>query len=110
MPIATWKIMARLANQAGYHYAATEQKGWAPSVGEKIKVVVAGQTTWCVVAEISKDHSTRNGIDVFTVRVDEQGSASGGPVFVGPRRSTGDSGGRADMRLRLSPLPSRTRP
>jgi hypothetical protein len=32
MPIVTWKIMLRRANQDGYHYLATEQRGWAPSV------------------------------------------------------------------------------
>jgi hypothetical protein len=71
MPIVTWKIMLRRANQEGYHYLATEQKGWAPSVGEQVKLVVEGRTVKWTIAEIFKDHSTREGIDVFTVRVDE---------------------------------------
>jgi hypothetical protein len=40
-------------------------------VGEQVKLVVEGQTVKWTVAEIFKDHSTREGIDVFTVRVDE---------------------------------------
>jgi hypothetical protein len=71
MPIVTWKIMLRRANQVGYHYLATEQKGWAPSVGEQVKLVVEERMVTRTIAEIFKDHSTREGIDVFTVRVDE---------------------------------------
>jgi hypothetical protein len=71
MPIVTWKIMLRRENQVGYHYLATEQKGWAPGVGEQVKLVVEGRTVKWTIAEIFKDHSTREGIDVFTVRVDE---------------------------------------
>jgi hypothetical protein len=71
MPIVTWKIMLRRASQVGYHYLATEQKGWAPSVGEQVKLVVEGRMVNWTIAEVFKDHSTREGIDVFTVRVDE---------------------------------------
>lgn len=71
MPITTWKIMVRRANQAGYHYVATHQKGRAPSVGEQIELAVEGRTVKWTIAEIFKDHSTKDGIGVFTVRVDE---------------------------------------
>ena len=37
-------IMLRRANQVGYHYLTTEQKGWPPSVGEEAKLVVEGRT------------------------------------------------------------------
>ena len=71
MPIAIWKIMLRRSGQAGYHYVATHQRGRAPSVGEQIELVVQQRTIkWCI-SEIFKDHSTRSGTDVFTVRVDE---------------------------------------
>jgi hypothetical protein len=71
MPIVTWKIMLRRANQDGYHYLATEQRGWAPSVGEEVNLVVEGRTVKWTIVEIFKDHSTREGIDVFSVKVDE---------------------------------------
>jgi hypothetical protein len=71
MPLAVWKIMLRRDGQAGYHYVATHQKGWTPSVGEQIELVVEGQPVKMTIAETFKDHSTREGIDVFTVRVDE---------------------------------------
>jgi hypothetical protein len=70
MPIVTWKIMLRRANQDGYHYLA-EQRGWAPSLGEEVKLVVEGRTVKWTIVEIFKDHSTREGIDVFSVKVDE---------------------------------------
>ena len=71
MPWATWKIMLRRANQAGYSYVATHQRGRATSVGEQIEIVVEGRTVSWTVAEVTKDHSTKGGKDVFTVRVDE---------------------------------------
>ena len=71
MPIVSWKIMLRRANQEGFHYLATEQRGWAPSVGEEVKLVVEGRMVKWTIVEIFKDHSTRVGIDVFTVKVDE---------------------------------------
>jgi hypothetical protein len=71
MPIVTWKIMLRRASQEGYHYLVTEQRGWAPSVGEEVKLVVEGRMVKWTIVEIFKDHSTRVGIDVFTVKVDE---------------------------------------
>jgi hypothetical protein len=70
MPATTWKIMVRRAGQPGYHYATTLQKGYAPSVGEEVELAVDERIKW-TVAEISKDHSTRARIDVFTVMVDE---------------------------------------
>jgi hypothetical protein len=71
MPWATWKIMLRRANQAGYNYVATHQKARAPMVGEQIQLVADGRTINWTVAEIIKDHTTRAGMDCFTVRVDE---------------------------------------
>jgi hypothetical protein len=69
MPICTWKLMLRRANQVGYHYLTTEQKGWPPSVGEEAKLVVEGRTVKWTIVEIFKDRSIRT--DAFTVRVDE---------------------------------------
>jgi ABC-type polar amino acid transport system ATPase subunit len=71
MPITTWKIMLRRAGQAGYHYVSTHQRGWAPSVGEQVEFIVEGKTVKMTIAETFKDRSTKEGIDVFTVRVDE---------------------------------------
>jgi hypothetical protein len=71
MPWATWKIMLRRANQAGYNYVATHHRGRAPSVGEQIQIVADGRTLNWTIAEIIKDHTARGGEDVFTVRVDE---------------------------------------
>ena len=71
MPITTWKIMLRRAGQAGYDYLKTEQKGWAPTAGERGKFSVEGRPVRWTIAEIFKDHTTREGTDVFTVRVDE---------------------------------------
>jgi hypothetical protein len=71
MPVTTWKIMVRRADQAGYHYAATHRRGRAPSVGEQLELVAEERTVTWTIAEIFKDHSTRAGMDVFTVRVDE---------------------------------------
>jgi hypothetical protein len=70
MPITTWKILVRRADQEGYHYATTLQKGYAPSVGEEVELAVDERIKW-TVAEIFKDHFTRARIDVLTVRVDE---------------------------------------
>jgi hypothetical protein len=33
MPLVTWKIMMRRADQEGYHYLTTQQRGWAPTGG-----------------------------------------------------------------------------
>jgi hypothetical protein len=72
--------MLRRAGQQGYHYVATHQKGHAPIVGEKIESMADGRVINWTVAEIFKDHSTRAGIDVYTVRVDEtEERASAGP-------------------------------
>jgi hypothetical protein len=40
-------------------------------VGEQIESTAEGRAISWTVAQIFKDHSTRAGIDVFTVRVDE---------------------------------------
>jgi hypothetical protein len=69
MPITTWKIMLRRANQQGYHYLTTEQKGWAPSVGEQGKVVANGQKVKWTIVEVFRDPTMRT--ESFTVRVDE---------------------------------------
>jgi hypothetical protein len=71
MPMATWKIMLRRANQDGYDYVATHQRARAPSVGEQIQVAASRRTINWTIAEIIKDHTTRAGVDCFTVRVDE---------------------------------------
>jgi hypothetical protein len=71
MPMVTWKIMLRRTNQAGYTYVATHQRAQAPSVGEQIQIVANGRTINWTVAEITKDHTTRAGIDCFTVMVEE---------------------------------------
>jgi hypothetical protein len=63
--------MLRRVDQQGYHYVATHQKGRAPFVGEQIESVVDGRTINWTVVEIFKDHLTKQGIEVFTVRVDE---------------------------------------
>jgi hypothetical protein len=63
--------MLRRADQANYHYVASHQRGRAPSVGEQIELTVEGRTIKWTIAEISKDHSTREGIEIYTVRVDE---------------------------------------
>jgi hypothetical protein len=85
MPITTWKIMVRRADQTGYHYAATLQKGYAPTVGEEVELAVDERIKW-TVAEIFKDHSTRARIDVFTVKVDETERAVKGEIAPPPRR------------------------
>jgi hypothetical protein len=72
MLIATWKIMVRRAHPAGYHYVSQRIKEDARRVwGKQIELAVEGRRLKWTVAEISKDHSARAGIDVFTVRVDE---------------------------------------
>jgi hypothetical protein len=71
MATTTWKIMLRRAEQAGYHYVSTHQRGRAPIVGEKIELVVDGCTVKWTVAEIFKDHLSREGMEIFTVRLDE---------------------------------------
>jgi hypothetical protein len=76
MSIATWKIMGRKAKQAGYHYLATYQRGYAPSVGEQVELVVDGHPAWWKVTAVFKDRSTMAGVENFTVRVDEPESAS----------------------------------
>ena len=78
MPFTTWKIMVRRADQTGYHYAATHQRGYAPSVGEEIEFAIEERLVKWTIAEIFKDHSTRAGMDVFTVRVDETEQAVSG--------------------------------
>jgi hypothetical protein len=72
--------MLRRAGQHCYHYVATHQKGREPIVGEQIESMADGRAINWTVAEIFKDHSTRAGTDVYTVRVDEtEGRAGAGP-------------------------------
>ena len=71
MPLTTWKILLRRADQAGYHYVATYQRGREPVVGEHIERTVGDRTIKWTISEIFKDHSSRQGTVVFTVRVDE---------------------------------------
>jgi hypothetical protein len=71
MPITSWKFMARRGAEPDYHYAGTQHRGRAPLVGEEIELVVEKQMVKWTITEIFKDRSNR-GIDVFTVRVDEQ--------------------------------------
>jgi hypothetical protein len=70
MPVTTWKVMVRRADEANHHYVATHQRGRAPTVGEELELVVDKRMVKWTIAEISRDPSTR-GVDVFTVRVDE---------------------------------------
>jgi hypothetical protein len=69
MPITSWKVMLRRAGQEGYHYLTTQQRGWAPRVGEETKLVVEGRTVKWTIVEAIKDRSLK--ADAFTVRVDE---------------------------------------
>jgi len=72
--------MLRRAGQQGYHYVSTHQKGRAPIVGEQLESMADGRAINWTVAEIFKDHSTKAGIDVYTVRVDEtEGRAGADP-------------------------------
>ena len=61
MPLTTWKIFVRRADQAGYHYVATHQRGRAPGVGEHIERAVDGRTIKWTVSEIIEDHLSRSG-------------------------------------------------
>jgi hypothetical protein len=78
MPTIMWKIMLRRAEQAGYHYVATHQGRRAPSLGEQIELVVAGCSVKWSIAEIFKDHLSREGSEVFTVRADEAVESASG--------------------------------
>jgi hypothetical protein len=69
MPLVTWKIMLRRADQEGYHYLTTQQRGWAPTVGEEVKLAVEGRAVKWTIVEILKDNSL--SVDAFTVKVDE---------------------------------------
>jgi hypothetical protein len=65
MPIVSWKVMLRRANQEDYHYSATEQRDGLPSWGSKSSLLSRGRRSNGPIVEIFKDHSTRQGIDVF---------------------------------------------
>jgi hypothetical protein len=67
MPLVTWKIMLRRAGREAYCYLTTQQRGWAPTVGEEVKVAADGRMVKWTIVEILKDH----GVDAFTVKVDE---------------------------------------
>jgi hypothetical protein len=69
MPLVTWKIMLRRADQEGYHYLTTQQRGWAPTVGEEVRLAVEGRTVKWTIVEILRDNSLK--VDAFTVKVDE---------------------------------------
>jgi hypothetical protein len=69
MPLTTWKILLRRADQASYHYVATIQRGREPEVGEHIERTVGARTIKWTISEIFKDHSSQQGI--FSVKVDE---------------------------------------
>ena len=69
MPLVTWKIMLRRADREAYHYLTTQQRGWAPTVGEEVKLAVEGRTVKWTIVEILKDNSLN--VDAFTVKVDE---------------------------------------
>src|SRR5215469_15742885 len=80
MPITSWKIMVRRAEQAGYHYSATHKRGRysathkrgrAPSVGESIDLSIGEHQMRFTVTEVFKQHLAKDGFEVFTVMVDE---------------------------------------
>ena len=71
MPITTWKLMVRRAEQAGYHYSATHKRGRAPSVGESIDLSIGERQVRFKVTEVFKQHLAKGGFEVFTVMVDE---------------------------------------
>jgi hypothetical protein len=65
------KDNAEALGTGGLSYVATHQRGRAPSVGEQIELVVQKRKIKWSVSEIFKEHSTRSGTDLFTVRVEE---------------------------------------
>jgi hypothetical protein len=71
MPITSWKIMVRRAEQTGYHYSATHKRGRAPSVGESIDISIGERQMRFTVTEVFKQHLAKDGFEVFTVMVDE---------------------------------------
>jgi hypothetical protein len=70
MPITTWKILLRRADQAGYHYVKTLYQGREPTEGEKIELRINGESVRGKVTEARKDVAGP-GADAFTVMVDE---------------------------------------
>jgi hypothetical protein len=71
MPLTTWKIFARRPEEGTHRYVATYPRGRAPAVGEQIEIVVEERMVKWTVTDAVKDHSTRAGVEVFTVKVDE---------------------------------------
>jgi hypothetical protein len=71
MPLTTWKIMVRRADEPDYRYGGAQHRGRVPAVGEEIELVIHKRMVKRTISEVLKDSSNR-GIDVFTVRVDEQ--------------------------------------
>lgn len=69
--------MVRRSGQAGYHYSATHKNGRAPTIGERIDVVIEGARVGLAVAEVFRDHLARGGIEVFTVMAEEIGTIPG---------------------------------
>jgi hypothetical protein len=45
------------------------QRGWAPTVGEEVKLAVEGRMVKWTIVEILEDNSLK--VDAFTVKVDE---------------------------------------
>jgi hypothetical protein len=56
---------------SGLSLRATFQRGREPEVGEHIERTVGARTIKWTISEIFKDHSSRQGTVVFTVKVDE---------------------------------------
>jgi hypothetical protein len=59
MPLTTWKTLLRRADQVGYHYVATFQRGREPEVGAHIERTVGDRTIKWTISEIFKDRSSR---------------------------------------------------
>jgi hypothetical protein len=72
MPITTWKILLRRADQTGYRYVKTLYQGREPTKGEEIDLRINDKSVRGKVTEARKDVAGR-GADAFTVMVDESG-------------------------------------
>jgi hypothetical protein len=71
MPLSTWKVLLRRSEQVGYHYVTTLHRAFEPTVGERIPLLVDGQTVLGTAIDVRKEFSTRAGVAAFTVMVDE---------------------------------------
>jgi hypothetical protein len=72
MPITTWKILLRRADQAGYTYVKTLYQGRNTTEGEEIELHIKDKSVRGKVTEARKDVAGA-GADAFTVMVDESG-------------------------------------